>query len=235
MAEKVPAMTTPEKISAFCPVVNRPDLLENVIVACAKVGITLKVIDNSPLGIAVAGAERIHPLVPLTFSQSMNLEFDLASHEGAAFFLHMHSDAIIPDGAIERLIDFTHKTMERTEKWSVIYTHYDVLAAYNPAACRAIGGYDTILPAYFSDNDWYRRCDLAGWERINSNIPVEHGVNGQGSQTINSDPRLKFLTLVTFDIYRAYYRFKWGGVPGEESFAVPFNHRDIWPEGAKLL
>lgn len=200
--------------AAFCPVVNRPDLLEAVLIACAKAGVSVNVIDNSEKG--VFNCER--PPVPLTFSQSMNLEFVTAIRQEKKFCLHMHSDAIIPDGAIEKLLEAARQVDKEGRKWGVIYTFYDILAVYNPQAYLDIGGYDTTLPAYFSDCDWYYRLDLAGYERIDTGIEVGH----VGSATINSDPFLKFHNSVTFPLYRAYYERKWGGGPGLEQFRVPF-------------
>lgn len=207
--------------TAYCPYVNRPDLLERVIQACKADGIHLNVIDNSG-----------EPCIPMTFSQSMNWEMRHAGLQGIKFCLHMHSDAVIPEGDITKLLEFARETDERTKKWAVIYTHYDILACYNPQAYLAVGGYDTNLPNYFSDNDWYRRCKLAGWELVQMvGHNVEHGVNGEGSQTINSDLRLKFLNGQTFPLYAEYYKKKWGGSPGHEVFRFPFNRPDLFGLG----
>ena len=215
------------EFKAFCPVVNRPDLLEQVLLACERAGVRPTIIDNSEGSESIWKGIRYIPAmrwyrgeVPLSFSQSMNLEFKKTISSDAKFFLHMHSDALIPDGAIEHLLEKTREIDHSGRKWAVIYTFYDILAAYNPAAYQAIGPYDTTLPAYFSDNDWYHRCDLAGWERINTGIEVGH----IGSQTINSDPFLKNLNGITFPLYRQYYIAKWGGEPGHELYPTPFNN-----------
>ncbi len=205
--------------AAFCPVVNRFDLLRNVLDACTRADTVLNIVNNSG-GELPAGGNIFDPPVPLTFSQSMNFEFYGAEVGGMKFFLHMHSDAIIPDGAIEKLVAATRLVISQKRKWGVIYTHYDILAAYNPEACRDIGGYDTTFPAYFSDNDWYHRLDLAGYERIDTGIEVGH----VGSQTINSDPYLRNLNSITFPLYRQIYVAKWGGEPGKERFKVPYNN-----------
>lgn len=211
--------------AAFCPFVNRMDLLTQVMVACNKADVELTVINNGPrldaqkeLPTWEKAPKPIFytPSVPLSFSQSMNLEFLWSA--GKKFTLHMHSDAIIPDGAIERLLEAARLVDSQGRKWGVIYTFYDILAIYNPAAYLDIGGYDTTLPAYFSDNDWYYRLDLAGYERIDTGIEVGH----VGSATINSDPDLKRLNGVTFPLYRQYYVAKWGGEPGKELFTTPF-------------
>jgi hypothetical protein len=206
--------------AAFCPVVNRPDLLQNVIRSVGDLSRNFTVIDNSEDGWAydtLTGVQVFRPMVPFTFSQTMNFEMLAAKEKGKRFCFHMHSDAIIPPGATERLLEFVRQ-IPYDKKWAVVYTLYDVLAVYNPDAIEAFGGYDTNLPAYFSDNDWYYRARLAGWDLMESHIEIGH----VGSQTINSDPYLQHVNAITFPLYRTYYMQKWGGEPGAEQFKQPF-------------
>ena len=206
--------------SAYIPVVNRFDLLDDAVKNSAFVHDNLTIIDNSPNGLDHPYAVKVfRPEVPFTFSQSMNYEFRDTLRQGKKFCLHMHSDSVVPKGAINALLDHARLIDESGRKWGVIYTLYDIMAVYNPVAALAIGGYDTILPAYFSDNDYYYRLKLAGWELLETGIEVGH----IGSQTINSDPKLKFLNGVTFPLYRHYYIQKWGGEPGHEEFTRPFD------------
>lgn len=212
---------------AFVPVVNRPDLLQNVVAATVPLHEDFTIIDNSPdRWVEYEPPIRVfRPPVPLSFSQTMNWEMEETARRQKAFCIHMHSDALIPDGACEQLLSYARSIRNTDPKWGVIYTHYDVLAAYNPETYKSIGGYDTIFPAYFSDNDWYRRLELAGWTRINSGIQIGH----IGSQTINSDAYLRHLNAITFPLYREYYRQKWGGGPGAETLYDPFGVRPrIW-------
>jgi len=217
---------------AFVPVVNRPDLLINVIESVPSLHEDLTIIDNSPDGMVRSikipngnGEARFwlppvkvfRPPVPFSFTQVMNWELQEAWYRDKAYCIHMHNDAIIPEGACERLLEYVRGLSEH-RKWGVVYTLHDILCVYNPKVYRDIGGYDTNFAAYFSDNDYFRRMDLAGWERINSGIEVGH----VGSQTINSDAYLRHVNSVTFPLYREYYRAKWGGYPGAEQFTHPF-------------
>ena len=224
--------------AAYVPVVNRFDLLVDVINSCGEVRDELTVIDNSEKGLIESGGFQasirpdnplrvIRGLVPFTFTQSMNVEFEDTIRRGKKFCVHMHSDAVIPDGAMASLLEYARKVDAEGRKWSVIYTHYDVLCVYNPECYKAIGGFDTVFSAYFSDNDWYRRCDLAGWERINTGIEVGH----IGSQTINSDPKMQFLNAHTFPLYSYYYQQAWGGEPGHETYTVKFNNPELFGQG----
>lgn len=210
--------------AAYIPVVNRPDLLENCVQRAAPVYEDLTVIDNSPDGWVPHSSRYTlyRPPIPFLFTQTMNWEMQDTLARGKKFCVHMHSDSVVPEGAFEKLLEETRKIDAAGRKWGVIYTLYDILAVYNPLAMQAIGGYDTNFKDYFSDNDWYYRLDIAGWERINTGITVGHGVDGAGSQTINSDPYLKYVNSITFPMYRTYYGAKWAGEPGKEHYNVPF-------------
>ena len=133
------------------------------------------------------------------------------------FYLWMHSDAETTELDIAQLIIIA-KNEQR--KWGVIYTYYDTLAAYNTKAMQEIGGYDTDFRDYFSDNDMHRRMKLAGYELLESHIQTKH----VGSQTLNSDPALKFKHHhFFFPQARELYKMKWGGEPGRERFDRPYN------------
>jgi GT2 family glycosyltransferase len=228
--------------AAFVPVVNRPDLLVNVVNATTCLHDDLTIIDNSPDGmvnnIMVPAADGklvrwlppvkvFRPPVPFLFAQTMNWALEETLRRGKTLCIHMHNDAIIPDGACEKLLEYAHTVQSTRSRWGVIFTHYDVLCAYNPRVYEAIGGFDLNLPWYFSDNDYFRRVELAGWDKINSGIEVGH----PASQTINSDSYLRYVNGVTFPLYREYYRAKWGGDTGQEKFFHPFG---ILPKEWKL-
>ena len=86
--------------------VNRPDLLQNAILNAGDVWDDLTIIDNSPNGIKVQPKSlRVHRgLVPMTFTQSMNWEFKDCLSRGKKNCIHMHSDSIVPEGAILELM-----------------------------------------------------------------------------------------------------------------------------------
>jgi hypothetical protein len=210
---------------AFVPVVNRPDLLEAVVHAAEPLWDALTIIDNSPERWVREWARKrglpvsiFVPPVPLSFAQTQNWMLRETIRRGKPIYIFMHSDAIIPGGACEKLLDLARFTEESGQRWGAIFTHYDVLAAFNPRAFEDVGGWDTNLPWYYSDNDVYRRLKLAGWQCIDSNIQVGH----DASQTLNSDSYLRFLNRITFPLFGEYYRRKWGGKPGEETFIHPF-------------
>jgi hypothetical protein len=206
--------------AAYVPVLNRLDLLQAVVAAASPLWSDFTIIDNTPQGV-VAKPDAIKVFrspIPYLFTQSMNWMLEDALFRDRNFCIFMHSDAVIPDGACEKLLDLAREVDGEGRRWGVIFTHYDVLCAINPKAYESIGGYDTNFSQYFSDNDYFRRMELGGWEKIDSGIEVGH----VGSQTINSDPYLRHVNGVTFPLYQEYYRQKWGGSPGHEIFIHPF-------------
>lgn len=209
----------------FIPFVNRVDLMCKAINSTGSRISDVIVLDNS-------GNKSIAPffpsvrwwvpaMAPLTFAQSQNWFASIAKEQGDKYYLFMHSDAEAVGDSVKQLSELAESLIEKEEKWGAIWTNYDALAAINLEALKAIGGWDVNLPQYFCDNSTYRSMKLAGYECIDSGLPVIH----TASQTINSDPRLKFLNLITFPLHERYYQAKWGGSPGHETFTKPFNGR----------
>jgi hypothetical protein len=206
------------------PVVNRFDLLERAL-NCIPEDINGVVANNSGKPLVVPGRfESILSPVPLSYSQSMNAFQHKAKYEIRDYWFFMHSDGVAKEADFRRLIEMA-ESASLTDKWACIFTHYDVLALFNTKAVADIGPWDHhSFPNYFTDNDWYRRARLKGYEMFN--LPehtVEHGENGNGSRTINSDPVLLKTNEVMFPAYRALYAAKWGGEPGHETYATPWN------------
>jgi GT2 family glycosyltransferase len=86
-----------------------------------------------------------------------------------------------------------------------------------------IGKFDEwISPnyAYFEDNDYFYRMALAGFYTYQCSASVSH----TGSSTLkNFDPAKERSHHQKFRFARDRYVSKWGGLPYEERFTVPFN------------
>lgn len=205
------------------PFTNREDLLRRAVASVQRMWPYTLIVDNSDSGLDTSfwPAEITVPQVPLTFSQSMNLLQRVAAKRACEVLCYMHNDAEAGAGTPERFLAILEEAVAFRPRWGVAFTHYDTLAAFNMAMVREIGPWDTILPQYFSDNDYYRRVTVAGWEVIETGLPVTH-MEG-GSRTINSDAHRRFLNSVTFPLYERYYAVKWGGRPGRETYDRPFN------------
>ena len=211
--------------AAYVFFVNRPDLLDRSIRSMALSVGDYIIVDNSPNS-GLYGPNAFRPPVPLSYSQSMNWMLKDATKRGKDFIIHFHSDATStnPD-AVAQLLEQCRLMKAEGRRWGCLWTHYDILWAINPVALNDIGGWDTNFSAYFVDNDTRRRLNLAGWETIDTGI---QGISHEGSATINSDPKLKFLNGQTFPLFSQYYHAKWGGAPGAERFDVPFNNPTLF-------
>jgi GT2 family glycosyltransferase len=83
-----------------------------------------------------------------------------------------------------------------------------------------IGAFDEMFaPAYFEDNDYHRRVNLAGMKAISVPSAIYYHY---GSRTRMESGTLN-LTNENFEKNRQYYIQKWGGIPGQEKFDQPFN------------
>ena len=111
--------------------------------------------------------------------------------------------------------------------------------AINPVALEKLGCFDeNIFPAYCEDQDYAYRARLAGLQEENC---ADTEVTHVGSASIRSDPLLMGQNALTQGKNMAYYRMKWGGPAGAETFRVPFNNARLsvriapeqreWPYG----
>jgi GT2 family glycosyltransferase len=81
-----------------------------------------------------------------------------------------------------------------------------------------VGKFDeNFFPAYFEDNDYFRRMLLSDVSMIFNGMlnPIIY----RNSMTIQKTPELNN----GFEKNRQYYISKWGGQPTKETFTTPFN------------
>jgi GT2 family glycosyltransferase len=110
-------------------------------------------------------------------------------------------------------------------------------------SCYDGAGYfdENFFPAYSEDQDHCYRIKLAGLKW--ADVPDVHSVHGEpplwGSSTVWSDPVLNKQSAVTQANNAEYYRRKWGGEPGHETFTRPFGDKELsikdCPADAELL
>ena len=91
-------------------------------------------------------------------------------------------------------------------------------------AWEKVGPFDeAFFPAYYEDNDYYYRCKLAGISMQDFNVKISHA----GSATIgkfSGHQRAEF--NARFAACRQRYIEKWGGMPTDEKYILPFNGVD---------
>lgn len=95
-------------------------------------------------------------------------------------------------------------------------------------AISIVGYFDEgFYPAYYEDNDYHYRMKLQGLDFICSDKELyELGVNGEGSQTLNSTMTPQYIKdCINAGFISNQYRYicKWGGMPDRERFKIPFN------------
>lgn len=213
--------------------VNRIDLLKKAIESIQPFWANTFIMDNSnhrdlrhgesfPTNVKI-----FEPPVPFTLSQTMNLLHRLGAEQRCDVIMFMHNDAEADAGTAENFLSAIEKMQREGRRWGVAFTNYHTLAAYNMKAIKEVGPWDTVLPHYFSDCDYFTRLRLAGYEQVWTGLNVIHHNNG--ASTIKSDGNLEHIHNITFPLYQTYYQSKWGGLPGQERFTLPFNQYPINP------
>jgi hypothetical protein len=208
-------------IPVFIPYANRPDLLQRAISFVPRRMTTEPIVINNSGDLLDVQCKVLEPPVPLTFSQSQNWMLRYAKENRLPFYMWGHCDMVLEPDHVEKLYTIALHECAKGTKWGVIFTFYDILCAYSTAAADAIGGYDTAFFDYCSDQDFYRRLDLAGYSRHESHLLTKH----DGSQTINSDPLRRHIVGLQTPYRSMLYREKWGGEPGQERFNQPWGGR----------
>jgi len=84
-----------------------------------------------------------------------------------------------------------------------------------------VGWFDEkFYPAYFEDNDYHYRIKLAGLLAYKNSRALYYHF---GSRTIKESEEVKTKCNIGYSVNREYYKEKWGGEPGKETFRTPFN------------
>lgn len=112
----------------------------------------------------------------------------------------------------------TEVIMDRNEEDNIGDTHN--CSIFSRKCFESVGFVDTnFFPAYFSDNDYGRRMQLARLNMANSNKVVYFHF---WSRTIYEE-NMRGTNDKYFPLNKKYYIEKWGGIPGKEKFSEPFN------------
>lgn len=222
----------------FIPVVNGFDLLEKAIKSIKPNLYNEYIIFNNsekeiPLEIYSATPFRVwNPDRRMTFTETQNIMQDYAIENGFDFFSFMHNDGEVLDNTDVELVKYAESL---NEKWSVIFTNYDVLCAFNTEAIKVVGKWgDEKWPpqqtGYLLDNDYYRRVRSYGYpikelyDRPITYVPHElvGGVSHVGSNTIKDYKEHEIWKSQMSAVYNHYVE-KWGGEPGQEKYEHAYN------------
>ena len=207
----------------FIPVVNNFHLLEKAINSVPDGLFDNYFIFNNSKGkipIDTKHFKIIDKFGRLTFKQTQNAMREYAIMNNYDYYCFMHNDGEVLDDTIERLIEHADKLILDNQKWSVIFTHYDVLCAYSTDCVNTIGKWgDSKWPSqqqsgYYLDNDYYRRMKLSEYKTHqleNTNV-----LHNEPSNTIK-DPIEHKNWENQRELVVKHYKQKWGGLPREET------------------
>jgi GT2 family glycosyltransferase len=203
----------------IAPVLNRWDLAERMLASIDEPAERTIVVDNGGIVPTEWPGEVLDPLLNLGFSGAINAV--IAQTPAAPWWLWASNDIAFGPGdlaAITALIEAATGpavvTGSRADDRLLRFAY----TAINRACIETVGFLDewSFFPIYFEDDDYERRCHLAGAEWLVYDGAIRH----DRSSTINSGPTGNGRT---FPLNRERYVAKWGGPPGGETYTTPWN------------
>ena len=198
------------------PTINRRDLLEEALAVYEQ---TFKnrhifVVDNGEQGFANK-PPYLHFWSNGTnngVSASWNKIIERQAKLGYTHVLMLNDDVII------------HKKAQELEQWiyenpADFYTGHGYFSFIIPISTYlSVGKFDeNFYPAYYEDNDYTYRLQLAGKSKIDTDMLLPETL-----RTSKSGEKDKSLYDKVFEC-RRYYEQKWGGPPSEEKYTTPHN------------
>ncbi|MDR5584018.1 glycosyltransferase family 2 protein [Paenibacillus larvae] len=173
------------------------------------------------------GVQILEPPVPLTFTQSMNYLIRVGEECEADAVIFMHNDVELHPGTIEAYLSALENLVHSDKNWGVLLANGFLLAAMRMEAVKKIGLWDTVWPDIFSDYDYCQRIHIAGYDIVDTYLPLTHH-NG-GSNTIKKDPLLFSLTQVMGPLWLEIYKAKWGDMQVQEKYRIPYDPSSTTP------
>jgi hypothetical protein len=218
----------PMRFSHWVMAAERPDLLAIAVESIIETPLALfaQIFDNSVggwLGRSRSWPIRVHrPPVPLSWAQSMNYFQRNAIESDLDFWSYQHGDAQVQPGTVDKFLAKVTAAVEARMRWCTVFTHYDWLSAYEPRAVDDVGGWDWLFPDpnYNCDQDFFHRARRKGYALLESGGDITH-LDG-GSTTIRASVLRHRINGLKIPMNDAYYRAKWGGPPGKETFEKPW-------------
>jgi hypothetical protein len=206
------------------PFGNRPDLLRAAVESVRDIGHIHLWANGIPMPTDIPNIEEFHEPGPVTIVSLINMCLHSSWNDDVC--LIMHNDAEAEPGIAKQWLDFVTETFDKGERWGAIFSHYDVLIAFNMKAVHDVGFWDLMYFQYTADVDYYHSMKMRDWAIIDwpDGHPFRNQIKHHGSTQRKSDNlfshRTAFRDRSDFD-YR-YYEFKWGGRPGKERSRTPF-------------
>ena len=205
------------KLIIGIPTINRADLLNETL---AKYFEDFKeteifIVDNGNQEIITREKNFViyRPEKNLGVSGSWNTIMDYADKVSATHVIMLNDDIYL--GKSEQEINHIIKLWKPEFLCSELNWCCFILSL---DAYKKTGAFDEkFFPAYFEDNDYFRRMLIAGVQMVYN--AMLNPVIFRNSMTIAKDQTLNN----NFENNRQYYISKWGGEPAKETFGTPFN------------
>jgi GT2 family glycosyltransferase len=200
------------------PLLNRPDLLARMLASVDLDFDRIVVIDNSTgrMTDEVALPDNAIVIAPRhNLGVGLSWELIVKATPLADWWCIVNNDVEFASGDLASLAD---QVAREPESFSFLVT--PSCFAWTPQVIERVGWPDqNFVPGYFEDNDYVRRCLLAG-VRV---VALPAGYRHDTSSTIGSDQKIASENAKTFPLNSGYYHAKWGGPPGGERFSTPFD------------
>jgi GT2 family glycosyltransferase len=214
-------------------ILQRKDLLERMFASIDHPVERIVLVDNSLSGYEVpfetpAAVEYIRPILGLGNHGGINA--GIAQTPEAPWWLFVTDDIAFGPGDLDEIVAMIEDSDDPALITGSINVHDPRLlmfcyGALNRACVEKVGFIDewTFYPIYFGDNDYRRRCRLAGVEWIEFDGDIRHGDDDTTSATLKANAHFQERNVVTFERNRRAYEEKWGGPIGGEQYATPWN------------
>lgn len=160
----------------------------------------------------------------LSLAAALNKGFKLALKDGCDYIAYCADDTVIGEDCIQELL------RNLIDRDLLIAIGTNVSASWDcfvikPEIFDVVGYWEEgFYPAYFEDNCYARTIDMKAPDRI-AFVPANFV--HIGSQTVNRFSKEDLARHHEyFDINRQRYIAMWGGPPGKETYAEPWNGTD---------
>jgi len=140
--------------------------------------------------------------IALTTAQMMMLMLSMTIEAEDPYFTWQHSDCNYEPALALEFLKYVEGLPETG--WGIVYTHHDVLAAYNVEALTEVKGWDTLsFPYYFLDTDLASRLHKAGYILLIKELsgPINHTATSR----INSDRYRQYVNALIYPVSERLY------------------------------
>lgn len=204
----------------ICPVIGDFDLVEEMLASIDHPVGRVVIVDNSLTGWRSRSGltvDYIRPITGLGYPGGINA--GIAQTPEAPWWAFCNADIAFGPGDLAAIADRIEAAAAPRVVTGTDRRLRFAYGAVNAACVERVGLMDewSFYPIYFDDDDYQRRCVLAGVDWVGFDGSIRH----LGSRSL-ADPGRAAANGRTYPMNHAAYVAKWGGPPGRETFATPW-------------